>query len=253
MPSATVKKKGKVPLERALSKMGIASRTQARKLIEQGQVKVNGVLRKDAGFLVVPETARFEIGDSKVAAPDRKVFLLNKPRGVITSHSDEKGRPTVFELVKELGVFLHAVGRLDFATSGLLLLTNDSKFSAYLTDPVNQIPRVYAVCVRGEFTNEKASQLMKGIREEGEFLKAENVLVRKASSRETHLIVTLHEGKNREIRRLFLALGHEVTKLKRVSFGDLELGELQPGKFREVPRAELQTLFPNFFKAGAQN
>ncbi|MBI3558598.1 MAG: rRNA pseudouridine synthase, partial [Deltaproteobacteria bacterium] len=217
-------RKGHVSLERALSKLGLASRTQARALILAGEVMVNGRTVRDPGFKVVPERAKITIGDTraKLAAP--LTILLNKPRGVVTTRSDEKGRPTVYSLLTGLGVHVIPVGRLDLATSGLLLLTNDTQFSAWITDPVNKVPRSYVVTVRGEVTGEVAEKLRAGIRDEGELLHASALAVRKSSGRESHLVIELVEGKNREIRRLMLAAGHEVTRLKRISFGGLGLG-----------------------------
>ena len=133
-----------------------------------------------------------------------------------------------------------AVGRLDLATSGLLLLTTDTRLADRLTDPKNRVPRVYTVTVRGELSDEAAASLTRGMDIGGERMAADEVTVRKRSRRETHLVVRLHEGRNREIRRLFGALGHEVTSLRRVAFGGLELGSLQPGQWREVGREELQ-------------
>jgi 23S rRNA pseudouridine2605 synthase len=136
------------------------------------------------------------------------------------------------------------VGRLDAATTGLLLLTNDTHLAAWLTDPANAVPRVYLVTVRGELADAAARRLEEGIEDAGEHLAARAVTVRKRSGRETHLVLELTEGRNREIRRLLAAVGHEVTRLKRVSFGGLELGNLAPGRWREVAAAELKAAFP---------
>jgi 23S rRNA pseudouridine2605 synthase len=237
-------KPGYVPLERALSKLGIASRTQAREWIEAGKVRVNGVLRTNPLFGVVPETARIEIGGAQVEAASRRTLLLYKPRGVVTTHSDEKGRPTVFSLIQEPTAHFIAVGRLDWATSGLLILTNDTRLAAWLTDPANEVPRVYLVSVRGEVAEAELDRAREGIQDKDELLVADGITLRKASKRESHLVVQLKEGKNREIRRMFAALGHEVTKLKRVSYGGLELGDLEPGKYRELSEEELGAAFP---------
>lgn len=239
-------KPGHVPLERALSKLGIASRTQAREWIVAGKVRVNGVLRKDPGFGVVPERAVIEIDGERVTRAARKVFILHKPRGVVTTRSDEKGRPTVFSLVEKLDLYLIAVGRLDWATSGLLILTNDTRLSDWLTDPANQILRTYIVTVRGEVGEKDLARLREGIVDEGERLQAQDVVLRKASGRESHLVVGLCEGKNREIRRMFSLLGHEVTRLKRVAYGGLELGTLSAGAYKEVTEKEVQEAFPGF-------
>ena len=238
-------KPGQVPLERALSKLGIASRTQSREWILAGRVRVNGVLRKDPGFGIVPERAVIEIDQLRIERPSFRAFLLHKPRGVVTTRADEKGRPTVFSILKEPEVHLIAVGRLDWATSGLLILTNDTRLSDWLTDPTHGVSRTYLVTVRGEVTDEKLRWLRKGVTDEGDLLQADEVILRKKSGKESHLTVRLHEGKNREIRRMFMATGHEVTKLKRIAYGGLELGELPPGEYRELTLEELRRVFPN--------
>lgn len=238
------RKPGHVELERALSKLGIASRTQAREWILAGWVRVDGIIRTSPLFQVVPERAKIQVEGKELQAAAPKYLLLHKPKGVITTRSDEKGRPTVFSLVEKKGIHLIAVGRLDWATSGLLILTNDTKFSAWLTDPANGVKRIYLVTVRGEVTDEKTRKAMKGFEDQGETIQADEVSVRKASRKESHLTVTLKEGKNREIRRMFLALGHEVTRLKRVSYGGLELGELPPAAYRELAPQELAEAFP---------
>jgi 23S rRNA pseudouridine2605 synthase len=235
----------KVPLERAISKLGLASRSQGRKMVLDGRVKVNGMVRRDPLYLVAPGSTRIEIDNVSVAKVQPVVLMLHKPRSTVTTRSDEKGRPTVFSLLKDSSLYLHAVGRLDYATTGLLLLTNDSQLSAWLTDPKNALKRTYVVTVRGEITEEKRLQLENGVHDEGELLRASEVVLRKSSKPESHLIVTLQQGKNREIRRLFLAIGHEVTRLKRISFGGLNLGDLALGSFREVSDVELSSAFPN--------
>lgn len=245
---------GHVPLERALSKLGLCSRTQARALIEAGQVRVDGALKTNPSFQVVPEKARIEISGERAQASEWIYLLLHKPRGAVTTRSDEKGRATVFsslpEPYRKPGLHLSAVGRLDRATSGLLFLTNDTQFSAWLTDPANAVPRTYLVSVRGEIDGSKLERLRAGTLDQGERLQAESIELRKASGKESHLIVTLAEGKNREIRRLFESAGHEVTKLKRVSYGSIELGDLEPGAVRSLSVEELKAAFPGYQKRG---
>jgi len=236
-------KPGYVPLERALSKLGTASRTVSRQWILDGKVKVNGALRKDPLFPVIPERAKIEIEERPVAKAPHRTFLLHKPRGVVTTRSDEKGRPTVFSLIPEPGLHLIAVGRLDWATSGLLLLTNDTRLADWLSDPGSAISRTYLVTVRGKVTEESLERLRRGLLDAGEKLRPEEIILRKASGRESHLTVRLTEGKNREVRRMFSALSHEVTRLRRVAYGALELGNLEPGKYRELSRDELDRTF----------
>lgn len=237
----------KTDLERALSKMGIASRTQASAQIKAGKVRVNGRVQRNPLFKVALGTDSIEVDGLEAKQASRIVILFNKPRGTVTTRSDEKGRPTVFDVLgKTATPGLHAVGRLDLATSGLLIVTNDTALSSWLTDPKNAISRVYLVSVRGEVSEEKKRTLERGIDDDGERLHADSIEIRKSSRKETHLVVTLKEGKNREIRRLFKALGHEVTRLKRVAFGGLELGSLKPGEHREIAEKELTAAFPKF-------
>lgn len=242
-------KPGHVPLERALSKLGLASRTQARQLILAGEVRVNGAVVEDPLAPVWPERVRIEIGGAQVEQAAPFTLALHKPRGAVTTRSDERGRRSVYDVLAEAPPprpppHLVPVGRLDLATSGLLLMTNDTRFAAWVTDPRNGVPRRYAVTVRGEVSDETARALIQGVEDGGERLAARSAAVRKRSRRESHLLVELDEGRNREVRRLFEAAGHEVTRLKRISFGGLELGQLAPGQWREVSREELQEAFP---------
>ncbi|OGR81350.1 MAG: hypothetical protein A2X32_11030 [Elusimicrobia bacterium GWC2_64_44] len=231
--------RGKVPLERALSKLGSASRSQTREWVLAGRLKVNGRTITDPLFMVSPETDRFTVNGRELGQQAWVTIILNKPGAVVTTRSDEKGRRTVFDLLPPEFKDLHSVGRLDMASTGLLIMTNDTKLSAWLTDPANAVPRTYAVTVEGLVTADELKKAAGGIMDDGELLKPSALTLRKASGRETHLIVELTEGKNRELRRLFAAIGHEVTRLKRVSFGTFQLGDLQPGEFRRLSRGEI--------------
>jgi 23S rRNA pseudouridine2605 synthase len=235
---------GHVPLERALSKLGLASRSEARALIRAGRVRVDGQRADDPLAPVVPERIRIEIDGRPAERAAPITVMLHKPRGVVTTRSDPEGRPTVYGCLAGLEAHVVPVGRLDAATTGLLLLTNDTRFADWVTDPAHGVPRVYLVTVRGELSDATARRLQEGVEDAGEFLVARRVTVRKRSRRETHLIVELTEGKNREIRRMLGAAGHEVTRLKRVSFGGLELGSLAPGQWRVVAPEELRAAFP---------
>jgi len=233
-----------VPLARALSKLGVASRAEATRLIEAGRVTVSGRVVTDARRLVHPERTPLTLDGASIARAARIVIALHKPRGVVTTRSDPEGRPTVYELIREAGTHLVPVGRLDLASTGVLLFTNDTRLAHWFTDPATQLVRVYLVTVRGEFGDETAHQIERGISVDSERLSARSVTVRKRSTRETHLVVELVEGKNREIRRLMKAVGHEVTRLRRVTFGGLELGDLPPGRWRFIPESEVKRLWP---------
>jgi 23S rRNA pseudouridine2605 synthase len=233
-----------VPLERALSKLGYASRSQARELIRSGQVLVNEVLAVDPMARVVPEDCRIRVAGRVQRRAPWLFLALNKPRGVVTTRVDPGGRPTVYDLLTGVDVSVRAVGRLDLASTGLLLFTNDTKLANWLTDPAHAVVRRYVVTVRGELSDESAAALVEGLRDRGEVLRAADAQILKRSGRETHLRVALHEGRNREIRRLLGAVGHEVTRLTRVALGGLELGALVPGRYRHLTRSEVAEAFP---------
>lgn len=235
---------GHVSLERALSKLGLASRTVGREWIEAGRVSVNGKVVKNPKSAVHPEKAKIKIDGEAASAQSFVAYILNKPKNVVCTRSDEKGRQTIFSIITHDKPHLHSVGRLDYATTGLLLLTNDTRLSDWLTDPEQEIPRTYVVTVRGEITEEKYKTLCKGVKDEGEFLKPQSVVLKKTSGKESHLEITLTEGKNREIRRLMLAVGCEVTALKRISYGPLELGNLGLGEYTELSLIEILSFFP---------
>ena len=239
----SARRPGQVSLDRALSKLGLASRAEARRLIAAGRVLVDGRVVRQPAAAVVPERARISIdGDEAVAGKSaRRVLIFHKPRGTVTTRRDPEGRKTVFDVLGDAGRGLVAVGRLDLASTGLLIFTNDTQLANRLTDPSAQIPRRYVVTVRGRVEPDTARAIERGFVAPGaragnpaERLSATSVEIRKASARESHLLVELNEGRNRELRRLFEAVGHDVTRVHRVSFGDYELGDLQPGTWREL-------------------
>jgi 23S rRNA pseudouridine2605 synthase len=235
---------GKVALVRALSKLGYSSRSQAYELIRTGKVEVNGRVALDPALRVVPGLTRIEVSGIEVERGPWHCIALNKPRKVVTSRSDPEGRPTVYDLIADVETRVVPVGRLDLASTGLLLMTSDTQLADWLTDPASRIVRRYVVTVRGELSDQSARLLQMGIDDRGEILKAESIEILKRSKRETHMIVALTEGKNREIRRMLKAAGHEVTRLKRIAFGGIELGDLAPGKWRNISADEFRAAFP---------
>lgn len=238
--------RGTVPLARALSKQGLASRTEAIALILEGRVRVDGAVVRDPGRPVVPETLRAVIDGREAAAPAWRAIALHKPRGVVTTRRDPDGRPTVHDLLAPLGDGLAPAGRLDAASSGLLVCTNDTRLAAWLTDPAHAVEKEYVVTVRGRVTAETIAAMEAGVDDRGERLRATSVRTLKTSARETHLAVVLTEGRNREIRRLFARAGHEVTRLLRVRIGGLTLGDLPPGGWRDIRREMLPRFFPGY-------
>jgi 23S rRNA pseudouridine2605 synthase len=236
------KNTGKIFLERVLSKLGLSSRSQTRGWILEGRLKVNGTTVKDPLRLVDPGIDTITVDGKRVYRESRKTIMLYKPRAVVTTRHDEHGRRTIFDLLPAELQSLHPVGRLDMATTGLLLLTNDTSYSAYMTDPGNAVRRTYLVSVKGKVSDEEVRNLVRGIWDRGEFLKPVTLILRKSSNKESHVILELTEGKNREIRRMFESIGHEVTQLKRVAFGPLTLGDMQPGQFRYLTTDEINAL-----------
>jgi 23S rRNA pseudouridine2605 synthase len=222
-----------VPLNRALSKLGILSRAQATEAIRAGRVTVNGKVVTDPAASVVPERVRIAVDGTTRTRAAWRTILFHKPRGVVTTRRDPEGRRTIYDVIGPQAGGLIAVGRLDLATSGLLLLTTDTRLAHRIADPGSAVPRVYVVTVRGRVTAKDVA-----------VLDAASVVIRKASDRETHLTVELRRGRNREVRKLFESIGHEVTRLKRVRFGGLELGRLAPGDWKELTRTEVEAAFP---------
>jgi 23S rRNA pseudouridine2605 synthase len=238
----------RVPLNRALSKLGILSRSQAIAAILEGRVKVSSRIVRDPGYLVVPERGRIALDDERQESVPWRTVVLHKPRGVVTTRRDPEGRRTVHDVMAGAAAGdvrgLNAVGRLDLATTGLLMLTTDTQLAAWITDPANAVPRVYLVTVKGEVSDDDALRLQQGVESRGEMLRAAAVTCRKRSRRESHFTLELHEGRNREVRRLFDAIEHPVTRLKRVRLGGLELRALEPGQWREVLPREVRAAFP---------
>ncbi len=225
----TTRRPGQVSLDRALSKLGAASRSDARDLIRAGRVTVGGRIVTNPSQPVTPEASRIAIDGRDARRRAWRLIALHKPRGVITTRRDPEGRRTVFDVLGDAGRGLVAVGRLDAASTGLLLLTNDTQLANRLTDPAANTTRRYLVTARGRVSEEAARQMERGLdvrMTSGETirLRAARVTVRKASARETHLVVELTEGRNREIRRMLEAAGHDVTRLHRVAFGSNRAG-----------------------------
>ncbi len=237
---------GHVALARALSKLGLASRSEAIALVLAGRVQVNGRIQRDPGRLVVPERIAVAIDEVAADPPAARTIAFHKPRGVITTRRDPDGRPTVQALIAAAGDSLAPVGRLDQASTGLLLCTTDTQLAAWLTAPASAVEREYAVTVRGRVEAADAERLVAGVVVDGEHYQAAAVRVRKASARESHLMIVLLEGKNREIRRLCMAIGHEVTRLHRIRVGGIQLDALAPGSWRLISEEMLSAAFPGY-------
>ena len=231
-----------VGLARTISKMGYCSRSQAAELIAAGRVRLNGVVRRNAEAPVRLGQDKIAVDGREIRAAEKTYWMLNKPRGVVTTASDEKGRATVYdcmgEAMSEARGWLAPVGRLDKASEGLLLLTNDSEWAARVLDPGGHVAKTYHVQVAALADAALLEALRRGVREGSDFLRAERVRELRRGERNSWLEVVLHEGKNRQIRRMLEALGVEVLRLVRVAIGGLELGDLAKGKSRKLSAAE---------------
>lgn len=230
-------------LQKVISQAGVASRREAEKLILEGKVRVNGKVVTTLGTKV-EDRDRVSV-DGKRLRSERPVYvLLNKPRGVVTTLHDPEGRHTVADLVKEIPERIYPVGRLDYHTEGLLVLTNDGALANALMHPRHHVPKVYEAVVLGLVPEEKLDQLRTGIElEDGKTLPAEiYVLGKDLEKKQTHVQITLHEGKNRQIRRMFEAIGHPVRNLKRIKMAFLNLQGLGRGRYRLLTEEEVQQL-----------
>ena len=220
---------------RTLPKLGLCSRTQGYELIRSGQVTVNGAIVTDPDKKVSP-TDRILINGKKTQKKLRYI-LLHKPAGYVTTRKDEKFRPTAYDILGDVGDWVFPVGRLDKETEGLLIFTNDTAFGDYLTNPVNKIPRRYVVTIEDAISEEEKRNIFNGVDiGRGEISRPTGLKVLEKNSRISTIEITLTEGKNREIRRLFEKLGKEVKRLVRISFGPFDLSDLAAGKWCEVSK-----------------
>ncbi|HEY6936242.1 MAG TPA: pseudouridine synthase [Terriglobales bacterium] len=229
-------------LARALSKLGYCSRSQAFTLIRAGRVTLNGAVRRDPESPVNLERDHILVDGQALTAFAAVYLMLNKPRGVVTTASDEKGRRTVYDCLPSVLPWLAPVGRLDKASEGLLLLTNDSGWAARITAPESHLDKIYHVQIGALADAALLRALEKGVTVEGERLRVKRVNVVRQGQRNAWLEIVLDEGKNRHIRRLLAALGIEVLRLVRVAIGPLVLGDLAKGSSRPLTQAEKYTL-----------
>jgi 23S rRNA pseudouridine2605 synthase len=233
-----------VRLQKVLAQAGIASRRAAEELIRQGKVSVNGHVVTHMGQRVDPQIDTVYVNHVPVSAPQPKVYLLfNKPRHCVTTATDPQGRKTVFDYIPDLGVRLFPVGRLDYDAEGLLLFTNDGPLANRLQHPRYGVPKTYEVKVKGQPGEDTLHQLRTGVRlEEGVTAPAE-IRIMRLLPQAAWLRMVLHQGWNRQIKRMGEAVAHPVLKLKRVAYGHLRLGKVAPGTFRPLTSAEVRRLY----------
>ena len=236
----------RIGLARALSKLGYCSRSQASEIIRAGRVRLNTTVRRDPETPVRLEKDRIEVEGRAIQSEQKIYLLMNKPRGLVTTASDEKDRETVYSILERSGESLPwvaPVGRLDKASEGLLLLTNDSEWGARVADPEMHLDKTYHVQIGVIADDDFIREMERGIRtKEGDFLRAARCRLLRSGKKNCWLEITLDEGKNRHIRRMLEALGVEVLRLVRVAIGPLQLGTLGKGMHRQLTADEKQAL-----------
>ena len=229
-------------LQKYMAECGIASRRKSEELIREGKVRVNGEVA-EIGRKIDPKKDVVSVEGRKVQKDQKHVYLmLNKPRGFISTMSDEYDRRCVAELVADVDTRVYPVGRLDRDSEGLLLFTNDGEFANSLMHPSKHVPKTYRVTVRPEVTDDMITKMMTGMMIDGQQTLPADVKVLVKEENRTVLEVTICEGRNRQIRKMCEQLGLEVARLKRISEGPVKLGMLQPGKWRELTHEEVQSL-----------
>ena len=237
---------GTVSVARGLSKLGACSRTEGERLVEAGRVTVDGQVIRDLAFRVRPESAAIAIDGVPVGRAEPVYLALNKPRGLVTTRSDPRGRATIYECLADAALpFVGPVGRLDKASEGLLLLSNDTRWAAQLLDPASHVDKTYHVQVRGLVDASTVARVAAGVVDQrsGEALSVKRAsLLRVGSRSSAWLEIVLDEGKNRHIRRLLAELDLEVLRLVRVAIGALALGTLAKGEWRLLTPDEVEAL-----------
>lgn len=233
----------RVTIARALSKFGFCSRTQAEALVLAGRVTVDGAKTTHLETWVDLATSKIAVDGKPVAAEAFVYYMLNKPRGLVTTRHDPQNRPTVYDCLKHLDhAHLSPVGRLDKASEGLLLFTNDTEFAQALLDPETHVPKTYHVQVDRLVSAEKLATFVTGVEHDGDVLQARRADILREGEKNAWLDIELDEGKNRQIRRMLETLDIEVLRLVRVAIGDLPLGELPKGEVRALTDVEVQML-----------
>lgn len=233
----------KIRLQKYLAECGVASRRKSEELIAAGKVKVNGVTAL-IGDKVNPKHDKVTVSGKKVVSVKKNVYImLNKPRGFITTMNDEHDRKCVAELVKDINTRVYPVGRLDRESEGLLIMTNDGEFTNALTHPSKHVSKTYRVTIRPTITKEQATELRNGIEIDGRMTAPADLRVLETQENRTVVEVTIYEGRNRQIRKMFEALGIEVARLKRTKVGNLKLGMLKQGAYRHLTEDEVSSLY----------
>lgn len=229
-------------INKYIADAGICSRRKADELISNGNVKINGLTVKELGVDVV-EGDVVEVNGSVIEAGRRKVYVaVNKPAGVITSMDDDRERETVADIVADIPERLFPVGRLDYNTTGLLIMTNDGQLTYTLTHPKHEVYKTYVAKVEGVLSGARAAKLRRGVDIGGFVTSPARVKVLKQMPRYAVVEISIREGKNRQVRKMFAAVGNKVRELKRTQIGEIRLGRLKEGHYRKLTREEIEYL-----------
>jgi 23S rRNA pseudouridine2605 synthase len=231
-----------VRLQKFLAEAGVASRRAAEQIILDGRVKVNGQPVRLLGTKVEPGRDTVTVDGQPVRVKRKLYVALHKPVGCVCSRQDERGRPTIHDLLPKEWQNLHSVGRLDFDSEGLIFLTNDGQFALCLTHPRYGVSKKYVATVEGKVEQASLEQFLRGVWNAGEKLQARAVRLVSSSRAQSVVELELSEGKNREVRRMFESLGLTVKRLQRTQIGKIKLGELRPGRWRVLTETEIRTL-----------
>ena len=230
-------------LQKVIAQAGIASRRKAEELITDGKVKVNGIVVTELGTKV-SDKDRIEVNNEIIEKEKKEYYLLNKPRGVVTTTQDDKNRKTVVDLIPT-SARIYPVGRLDYDTTGVLLLTNDGEFANILMHPTSNVDKVYMAKLEGIIKGEQINKLKDGIELDGEIVKPSRVKLKKVDPKSNSCMVqiTIHEGKNHQVKRMFESVGFPVAKLKREKEAFFDLKDLQSGEFRKLTPKDVAKVY----------
>ncbi|OGQ96586.1 MAG: pseudouridine synthase [Deltaproteobacteria bacterium RIFOXYD12_FULL_57_12] len=231
-------------LQKILARAGIASRRTAEEYIKQGRVRIDGQIVTDMGIRVDPSRHRIDFDGRPIAAAEKKIYLLlNKPKGYVTTLRDPEGRPVVTSLLMGIAGRLFPVGRLDMDTEGALLLTNDGDLAQRILHPSYEVRKTYVAKVVGQPDQQKLDQLSQGIMLEGRRTWPAKLRVLARTKQDSTIEIIIHEGRKRQVRLMFAAIGHRVIDLKRTAYGNLQIGGLPSGKYRLLSREDLDLIF----------
>ncbi len=229
-------------LNKYIASAGVCSRRKADELIANGNVKINGAVVREMGAQVA-EGDTVTVNGTEIKGATEKIYVaVNKPLGYITSMRDDRERPTVADLVADIPERLFPVGRLDYNTTGLLIMTNDGELTYTLTHPKHEVTKTYIATVAGVLSKARLAKLRKGVDIGGFVTSPAQVRVIKQNPRSAVVEISIHEGKNRQVRKMFAAVGNKVQSLERVAIGDIKLGRLLQGHYRKLTRAEVEYL-----------